>query len=478
MRLFFRGIFRDIFRAILLSIVATMLFIDSFSFTNAETAFTDIENSPFKASIEYLAERGIVKGYSDGTFRPKAKMNRAEFTVIITQSFASDKEIGTGKNCFTDVSDQWFARFICFAQMEKLISGYPDGYFRPGKSVSFVEALVIGLKGAQIKIESPEVSGTMASGTTTATSQWYTPSFEFAHRNNIFSKYALLPGAELTREKAAFIIHQILLIENGEKAVATKRQNFSTGCGEIPLQTAPTTTTIDEVKRNFITVIPASYEKNTPIKLVFAFHGRTNSNADVRGYYKVEQAAAGKAIFIYPSGLKSESGSGYTWGSTGDFKFFDTLLQTFSESYCIDLDHIYVVGHSLGGWFTSQLGCARGDVIRGIANIGGGASLQKSCAGPVAAMIWHNPKDNLVSYAQGKIARDQAKQQNQCSEKTKPASPTWANCVAYQGCAETNPLFWCPHNEDYAYWSGGYYPHTWPKEAGAEIWKFFMGLPG
>lgn len=462
MRLFFRGIFR----AILLFIVATVLFIASFSFSNAETAFTDIGDSPFKASIAYLAEHGIVKGYGNGTFRPKATMNRAEFTVIITQSFAAGNSLGNGKNCFIDVGDQWFARFICFAELEKLISGYPDGYFRPEKTVSFVEALAIGLKGAQIKIESPETA-----------IQWYTPHLEFAHRNNIFSKYALLPGAELTREKAAFIIHQILLIQNGEKALATKRQNFGAGCGKMQPQTAPTTLTIDEKKRSFITVIPASYEKNTPIKLVFAFHGRTNSNTDVRGYYKVEQASAGKAIFIYPSGLKSESGSGYTWGSAGDFKFFDTLLKTFSESYCIDLDHVYVVGHSLGGWFTSQLGCARGDVIRGIANIGGGASLQKSCAGPVAAMIWHNPKDNLVSYAQGKIARDQAKQQNQCSDKTKPTSPTWANCVAYQGCAETNPLFWCPHTEDYAYWSGAYYPHTWPKEAGAEIWKFFVGLP-
>jgi polyhydroxybutyrate depolymerase len=48
---------------------------------------------------------------------------------------------------------------------------------------------------------------------------------------------------------------------------------------------------------------------------------------------------------------------------------FDQLVQEFSDSYCIDLDHIYVVGHSLGARFTNSLACARGDVIRGIGSV-------------------------------------------------------------------------------------------------------------
>ncbi len=395
---------------------------------------------------------------ADNGSKTLTPINRAEFTTLVVRAFKGEEKIGKKKNCFNDVEEEWYARFVCFAKNKKILGGYSDGSFRPGGSVSYTEALTIALSAAHIPL--PEK---------TKDELWYEPALEFAHRNNIFSKYALLPGTPLTREKATFIIDQILLIKKGEKEIAAERQNFSSGCGKTPPRTASKNLLANGVSRHYITVIPSTYEKNTPIKLVFAFHGRTNSNTMVRGYYKVEEAAGGKAIFIYPRGLKA--GRGYTWND--DFALFDALLEKFSSAYCLDLDHVYVVGHSLGGWFTSELGCVRGDVIRAIANIGGGASTNKNCAGPVAAMIWHNPKDNLVPYKQGEIARDQAKQQNQCGTKTKPIEPKWAKCVEYQGCTDGAPLLWCPHREDYAYWDRSYYPHTWPRNAGQEIWRFF-----
>jgi polyhydroxybutyrate depolymerase len=49
-----------------------------------------------------------------------------------------------------------------------------------------------------------------------------------------------------------------------------------------------------------------------------------------------------------------------------DFEFFDEIVATYSEEYCIDMDQVFVVGHSLGGWFTNTLACARGHMIRGM----------------------------------------------------------------------------------------------------------------
>lgn len=194
----------------------------------------------------------------------------------------------------------------------------------------------------------------------------------------------------------------------------------------------------------------------------------------VRGYYRVEQAAQGKAIFIYPAGRPS--GNAYTWGKE-DFPFFDAMVAQFSEQYCLNLDEVFVVGHSLGGSMTHQLACARGDVIRGIATVGGGSSKLDNCSGPVAAMIWHNPKDNLVPFSRGIVARDNIKRQNKLGDFNIPVEPTWANCVAYTAGQPDAPLFWCPHTQDYEdYGSKQYYPHVWPKGAGAEIWKFFEKL--
>jgi len=45
---------------------------------------------------------------------------------------------------------------------------------------------------------------------------------------------------------------------------------------------------------------------------------------------------------------------------------FDQVLEEFKNNYCINTDQVFVVGHSLGAWFSNSLSCARGDIIRGV----------------------------------------------------------------------------------------------------------------
>jgi polyhydroxybutyrate depolymerase len=99
-----------------------------------------------------------------------------------------------------------------------------------------------------------------------------------------------------------------------------------------------------------------------------------------------------------------EEGPTRSWSSPGDhsdqlrdFALFDTIVKEFTTKYCINRDEIFVVGHSLGAWFTNSLACARGDVIRAIGSVGGGTTIN-TCAGPTAAVIMHNPLDNLASF--------------------------------------------------------------------------------
>ena len=122
-------------------------------------------------------------------------------------------------------------------------------------------------------------------------------------------------------------------------------------------------------------------------------------------------------IFVYPAGLIAADGK-YSWyersdqrGQLRDFAFFDALLEAFSADYCIDLDQIFAVGHSLGASFANSLGCARGSVIRGVGTVAGRVWDIK-CSGPAAAIIMHNPNDDLVPMSRGLIARDWALAQN------------------------------------------------------------------
>ena len=82
---------------------------------HAATTFSDINNYKYRDSIEYLYNHGVVKGYTNGTFGPNIAINRAEIMKIIIES-SVDGDISTGSNCFSDVHDEWFAKYICYAK--------------------------------------------------------------------------------------------------------------------------------------------------------------------------------------------------------------------------------------------------------------------------------------------------------------------------------------------------------------------------
>lgn len=97
------------------------------------------------AGISLLTSLGAVEGYPDGTFRPGNTLNRAEFLKIVLKSSPSFQEISLhSKRCFPDVHrEDWFSPFVCFGQEQGVVTGYPDGLFRPENPVNYVEALKI-----------------------------------------------------------------------------------------------------------------------------------------------------------------------------------------------------------------------------------------------------------------------------------------------------------------------------------------------
>ncbi|QQR83025.1 S-layer homology domain-containing protein [Candidatus Peregrinibacteria bacterium] len=435
----------------------------------AANEFSDIQNSPYQASIRYLVQKGIVQGYADGTFRPHQPINRAETLKLLFESNLIPQDLEPVNDCFKDVGGEWFSYYVCAAKQKGIIKGYPDGFFRPGQTVNKVEALKMSIEAFGGQLNAPKEQG-----------EWYQPYIDFSHDYNLFSRYSFLPNSATTRGEMSFLVHQFLLEKSGEKKLTKGHSNLSAGCGMPAPGKTPTQSVVNGVNRDYITVIPKGYSPTKPVKLIFAFHGRTNSNAMVQGYYGIDKASQNEAIIVYPAGLPTGQSS-RGWSDPGDpandlrdYALFDQLLAEFSNNYCVDLDEVYVVAHSLGAWFANSLACFRGNVIRGVGTLGGGTSVGE-CTGPVAAMIWHNPKDRLVPFSQGETARNQYLRQNQCSSQSTPVEPQSGNCVEYQGCYQEAPVVWCPHNVDTDN-RGTYYPHTWPKFTGSEIWKFFKSL--
>ncbi|MGI8500890.1 MAG: S-layer homology domain-containing protein [Hassallia sp.] len=111
---------------------------------NPKANFPDTQNHWAQPFIQALAERKIVTGYPDGTYRPNESVDRDEFAAIIRQAFNQKKErnIASG-SVYKDVpASYWAASAIEEAYETGFMHGYPGGYFRPRKPVSRVEALV------------------------------------------------------------------------------------------------------------------------------------------------------------------------------------------------------------------------------------------------------------------------------------------------------------------------------------------------
>lgn len=430
--------------------------------------FPDIDDTNYQESIVGLADLWVVKWYPDGTFGPDRGVTRGEMMKIVLEASLGDELPQDGQDCFPDVTSQWYAKYVCYAYNQWMIRGYPDGTFGPDQSVTIAEWLKIA-----INVFTDEVSEW----------QWldrYQPYINFVHSNSIFSKYSLFADRSMTRSEMSELTYQFVLEDQWDRGFTGERDSRSVGC--FADRNASTPSTKFEIRgdaRSVITDIGKQVKHSEPTPLVLAFHGRTNNNTDVRGYYKVQREASWEGIWVYPSGRPENSSprSRRAWWDLVDgmrgFEFFDSIIERYSQDYCIDMDQIYVVGHSLGWWFTNTLACARGDVIRAMWSVWGSITAQE-CTWPVSAMIMHHPEDRLASFAWGEQARNHLVEQNSCSWTSEVwiSGPTWWNCITYAWCQEWSEVVWCPHSDSTAY-DGRHYPHTWPNFAGEAIWEFF-----
>lgn len=90
-------------------------------------------------SIEWLAARNIVSGYSDGTFRPFNNTTRGQLAKIVTLSEGWEIDSSSGPH-FNDVPrENPFYDYIETAYQNGVISGYEDGSFRWYNNITRVQ---------------------------------------------------------------------------------------------------------------------------------------------------------------------------------------------------------------------------------------------------------------------------------------------------------------------------------------------------
>ena len=104
-------------------------------------SFSDVTSAHWAANyIGYMEQFGIVRGYSDGTFRPNAPITRAEFAAICCRF----EQLTDGTAAFTDVpASHWAAKSIAYAATRGWVTGYADGTFKPGNNITRAEVAAV-----------------------------------------------------------------------------------------------------------------------------------------------------------------------------------------------------------------------------------------------------------------------------------------------------------------------------------------------
>ncbi len=197
-------------------------------------------------SIQYVIEKGVMKGYSDGAFRPKRVLNRAELLKVLVESKLGKAPAAPSVACFKDVKpDAWYAPSVCYAKTQEWVTGYSDGRFRPGNEISLAEAgkLMVGI--FEIPLMNP------AGSTIGAPQQpWYAPSLSaLAERHVIPDSFGYV-GQVVQRDQMAEMLHRLRETITGR--VSVQYANLKSGACQIMGEDLPTNIDMGKIRSTWL----------------------------------------------------------------------------------------------------------------------------------------------------------------------------------------------------------------------------------
>lgn len=169
--------------------------------------------------------------------------------------------------------------------------------------------------------------------------------------------------------------------------------------------------TVDGLQRSYRLHIPASYDGQTALPLVFSLHGFTgnvHNQARITGWDALAEEHS--FIVVYPQGAgipsrwNTEDGALGSLAITDDVAFINTLIDRLSADLCIDEARVYVNGFSNGGGMTEYLACELSERIAAVATVAGAYNDDFTACQPtrpVPLMAFHGQADPIVPYFGG-----------------------------------------------------------------------------
>ncbi|MBE9129966.1 MULTISPECIES: S-layer homology domain-containing protein [unclassified Coleofasciculus] len=191
------------------------------------TNFTDVSSSYWANQfIGELAQRDIIAGFPDGTFRPDAPVTRAQFAAMLrkaNQSFKKATQRG-GIN-FVDVpSRYWAYSAIQDSYTTGFLAGYPGNVFRPEQNIPREQVLVSLANGLDYSANSLNVLNFYNDAT--SISNWARSPIAAATEERMVVNYPnvkfLNPQRNATRAEVAAFIYQALVSEDQAQTISSQ----------------------------------------------------------------------------------------------------------------------------------------------------------------------------------------------------------------------------------------------------------------
>ncbi|RJX38721.1 hypothetical protein D3P09_14355 [Paenibacillus pinisoli] len=121
--------------------------------------FADVEKHWSKQDVNDMGSRLVVKGISEDRFNPDGSVTRAEFAAILVRALGLQDN--GASNSFSDVSQsEWYYQAVSKAVEYGIVTGYTDGTFKPGATISRQEAIVMIARAMQLTADQPSLSET------------------------------------------------------------------------------------------------------------------------------------------------------------------------------------------------------------------------------------------------------------------------------------------------------------------------------
>lgn len=112
---------------------------------NYNDVFSDVAGGMwYRNNVNFAAEKGYIAGYGGGVFKPENTITRAEMAAMIYKYTHELEPAKPLKSDYSDVSvEHWAIGYINAIGFEGIVSGYPDGTFRPDNYVTRAEAVTM-----------------------------------------------------------------------------------------------------------------------------------------------------------------------------------------------------------------------------------------------------------------------------------------------------------------------------------------------